>query len=378
MCGKPALSPGLLFPPRANATKSDMATVVPKRAMDSHTNPPFHTPSRRGAGATLLTGALASTNVFRMTRLFGLARPNTLAVACILASACALPCAIAQTPGTTMPNAIVRDPPRDSAHPMHNEAVWIPSGDVRLNGVMLAAAGVGPHPTVLNLHGLPGNEENLDLAQVLRRAGYNVLSFHYRGSWGSPGAFTLARGVADGVAALAFLRDPTVVARFRIDTTRLIVLGHSYGGFVAVRVAATHPHLAGLVLLAPWNPAPDVPMFMVASDKLPAAAHAAFDDVDGRLGGYTDVDLAKEIVAEGYDWHLESGAAALRHVPILVVTATHDTPDDQGAELMDALTQVRAPDVTRRSLDTDHPFSDHRIALETTILQWFANKVNAP
>src|SRR4051812_40519824 len=79
-------------------------------------------------------------------------------------------------------NAIYEDQPRDDANPTRNEAVWIPSGGIVMNGVMLVAAGSEPHPTVLNLHGLPGNEQNLDLAQVLRRAGYNVLSFHYRGS----------------------------------------------------------------------------------------------------------------------------------------------------------------------------------------------------
>ena len=209
--------------------------------------------------------------------------------------------------------------------------------------------------TVLNLHGSRQRGE-LDLAQVLRRAGYNVLSFHYRGSWGSPGAFTLARGVWPmGSPRWPFLRDPTVVARFRIDTTRLIVLGHSYGGFVAVRVAATSTPRGARPSGAVESGARRVDVHGSARQPWPRHT-SAFDDVDGRLGGYTDVDLAKEIVAPGYDWHLESSAAALRHVPILVVSATHDTPDDQGAELMDALTQVRAPDVTRRSLDTDHPF----------------------
>ncbi|MFD3266336.1 hypothetical protein [Phenylobacterium ferrooxidans] len=32
-----------------------------------------------------------------------------------------------------------------------------------------------------------GNEKNLDLAQAVRRAGWNAAAFNYRGSWGSPG-----------------------------------------------------------------------------------------------------------------------------------------------------------------------------------------------
>jgi len=110
---------------------------------------------------------------------------------------------LAQKQASNLPSAIFVDPPRDAANPTRNEAVWIPSGGVLMNGVMYAAAGSGNHPTVLNLHGTPGNEQNMDIAQALRRVGYNVLSFHYRGSWGSPGKFTQAGGVDDAVAALA-------------------------------------------------------------------------------------------------------------------------------------------------------------------------------
>src|SRR5579871_1724783 len=127
------------------------------------------------------------------------------------------------------------DAPRDTAHPSKNEAVWVPSHGVLMNGVMLAASGEEGHPTALLIHGLPGNEQNLDLAQALRRRGFNVLTFHFRGSWGSPGNFTLAGGVEDSEAALKFLEDPAIVAKFHIDLKRLVVIGHSYGGFAATR-----------------------------------------------------------------------------------------------------------------------------------------------
>ena len=73
------------------------------------------------------------------------------------------------------------------------EVLHIPSGGVEINGVAYLAAGAGPHPTVVLLHGLPGNEKNLDLAQAMRRAGWNVITFNYRGSWGSPGTFSFAQ-----------------------------------------------------------------------------------------------------------------------------------------------------------------------------------------
>jgi pimeloyl-ACP methyl ester carboxylesterase len=56
-----------------------------------------------------------------------------------------------------------------------------------MQGFMYKANGSRPHPTLLLLHGFPGNERNLDLAQAVRAHGWNVIYFNYRGSWGQPG-----------------------------------------------------------------------------------------------------------------------------------------------------------------------------------------------
>jgi dipeptidyl aminopeptidase/acylaminoacyl peptidase len=88
------------------------------------------------------------------------------------------------------PLAIATDPPPDKAHPPAMNYVRIPSGGTAINGVLYTASGAGPHPALVLLHGFPGNEQNLDLAQAVRRAGFDVLTLHYRGSCGSPGAFS--------------------------------------------------------------------------------------------------------------------------------------------------------------------------------------------
>lgn len=53
-----------------------------------------------------------------------------------------------------------------------------------LNASVYVAAGSTHHPTAIVLHGFPGNERNLDFVQSIRRTGWNVLYFDYRGSWG--------------------------------------------------------------------------------------------------------------------------------------------------------------------------------------------------
>ena len=119
-----------------------------------------------------------------------------------------------------IPAAIFTDPPADAAHPPRMEVLHIPSGGVEINGVAYLAGGAGVHPTVVLLHGLPGNEKNLDLAQAIRRAGWNVVTFNYRGSWGSPGTFSFEGNLADAKAVLAYVRAPANAAKLGIDTAQ--------------------------------------------------------------------------------------------------------------------------------------------------------------
>ncbi len=79
---------------------------------------------------------------------------------------------------------VIADPPKSPDFPARNQQLLISSNGFGMNALFFLAAGEGPKPTMLLLHGLPGNERNLDLAQAVRRAGWNVLTFTIEG----PGA----------------------------------------------------------------------------------------------------------------------------------------------------------------------------------------------
>src|ERR1700733_6094630 len=112
------------------------------------------------------------------------------------------------------------------------QSFQIPSHGALLNAFVYVAAGAGPHPVVVLLHGFPGNERNLDIAQDIRRAGWDVLYFDYRGSWGSPGEFSLSHAIEDVAAATDCLRQTAMAKLLRLDASRIVLIGHSMGGFV--------------------------------------------------------------------------------------------------------------------------------------------------
>jgi len=258
--------------------------------------------------------------------------------------------------------AIYRDPPQDKAHPARMAVLHIPTGGVEINGVAYLASGKGPHPTVVICHGLPGNEKNLDLAQALRRAGWNAITFNYRGSWGSPGSFRFAQNPEDLRAVLAYLRAGATADKLGIDATRLAVVGHSMGGWVTAMAGSQEKGLAGLVLVS----AADFGA-MGRMDRPALLKHMA-DDMES-LAGTSPEAMTDEILGAADANGLVAKAGALAATPMLVLSS-----DDGLAPQTDALvaairksggTKLRAVHVA-----TDHSWSDKRIALEARIIRF--------
>jgi pimeloyl-ACP methyl ester carboxylesterase len=233
-------------------------------------------------------------------------RPTLAALMSAALAACAFQAAHAQS---SPPAAVIADPPADKAHPAAMVYVRVPSHGELMNSVIYTASGPGPHPTVLLLHGFPGNEQNLDLAQAMRRAGFNVLTFHYRGSWGSPGAFSFASAIEDADAALAFLRDPKVAARFGVDEKRIFVAGHSMGGYMAASAAAHDPAVAGLIMISAWNIGPQSQAFHDPKARKHALDEEFADDAIPLAG--TSADALMDEAMNHPGWAFAALAPAL-------------------------------------------------------------------
>ena len=282
-------------------------------------------------------------------------RRLTLAIAAFSAVS-----AIAQS----VPAAIFTDPPADAAHPAAMVVLHIPSHGVSINGLVYQPSGPGPHPTLVICHGLPGNEKNLDLAQAVRRAGWNAVTFNYRGSWGSPGVYRFAQNREDADSVLAYLRDPANAARLGIDTRRIAMAGHSMGGWVTVHTAAHDHALIGAILIS----AADMgSMGMLPREKVVAEMAGDMES----LAGVTAESMADEVIANAKAFQFSSDVAGLSQTPLLVLSA-----DDGLAPSTDALVKEVVAEgnhnVKAIHIATDHSWSDHRIFLEATVINWLA------
>jgi len=262
--------------------------------------------------------------------------------------------------------AITSDPARDPAHPAAMYQLAIPSHDVTVFGVFYRASGGDPHPTAVLLHGLPGFEQNGDLAQTIRRAGWNVLIFHYRGSWASGGTFSFTNCVEDIHAVLEYLRAADNASRLGIDPRRLALIGHSMGGFVAGIGTVRDAAVLGVAMISAWNPG----VFVTnPSAQLDKEQLEEFRGDVGPLAGTTPEALLEEAKKNGAAWDLVGHASQWKTRPVLVVEADDFLRADDVAVAAAARKNPGAQ-VTEVQMTTDHSYSDHRIALAATLLGW--------
>ena len=273
-----------------------------------------------------------------------------------------LPMREAQTP-----NAVIYDPHPDKAHPAGMADVRIPSHGANMNAVLYTAAGAAPHPVVLLFHGFPGNEQNLDLAQAIRRAGFTVLTLHYRGSWGSPGKFSFANALEDSDVALAWLRDPATVTKYNLDPRRIFVAGHSMGGMMAASATAHDPRVAGLVMISAWDMGANGTRFSDPEYRKKQLETGFAEEVIP-LNTTPDA-LMDELAANASKWDFVDYTPDLKSRPVLILTADDGLTEDN-VRLAASLKNAGDGDVTEQHMATDHSYSDRRIALESVVVRW--------
>ena len=158
---------------------------------------------------------------------------------------------------------------------------------------------------------------------------------------------------------LAYVTQPANVTKFHIDTHHLVVIGHSMGGFLTVAALAQHPELKAGVVITEGSPVHDFADYF--------GGHP--DPADyAPLAGTSRAALQQDAKAHASAWTFAAFAQKITPRPVLDISA-NDGLRASNEALVSALKQAGSP-VTSIHFDTDHGFSDHRIALEAAILKW--------
>ena len=271
---------------------------------------------------------------------------------------------------------IFSDPPRDPRFPPSAAAPTIRSGGEDIFGLLYTAQGKGPHPTMLFLHGFPGNEKNLDLVQIFRRAGFNTMFFSYRGAWGSHGSFSFSNVLEDSLAAVDFLRSDEARTQYAVDGERIVLVGHSMGGFAAITTAAARSFVKETISLSGWNIGLDGKLFP-EDGAVAERVRGLVDDAAPRLAGTSSEALLREIAEKKDAFDLRDVVRSFDGRSFLLVGASQDgvVPTETHHELLlDAFRATDGVHVEGVMLDDDHSYSGSRVALAKILLEYLERR----
>jgi uncharacterized protein len=232
-----------------------------------------------------------------------------------------------------------------------------------------------PAPALILLHGFPGNQSSpLGLAEKLNAAGFNILVFNFQGSYLSEGEFSFENCIENVGAAIHFLKNPENMAKYNIDTSRIIVCGYSFGGAIALESAIRNNEITEIVSIA--NDDHSVSLKKTITDlefrknyqQFIAKSFGPEGPFRGNLKAQFEYNTAN---VDQFD--LVKNADKLKDRKILFIVGWQDNTcplEITTLPLYRKLLQLNAGDVSIKGFESDHRFSKKIDDITNTIFDW--------
>lgn len=257
---------------------------------------------------------------------------------------------------------VLRDIAWDNSSPAGIIELAIPSGNSVMQGFIYKANGGQKHPTLLLLHGYPGNERNLDLAQVVRAHGWNVIYFNYRGSWGSQGKFSFKNCVEDVVNVVGFCKK--YQDSLQIDTSNIVLFGHSMGGWVCLKALQELPSVKKGFALSTWDIYGELKNIKSEQEII-----TKVKEEGGEIFVLNTPAKAiyETVVKDTKYFNLSNDAKALSNKQIIMLDE-----HSNNKEIADIIKSSNEAYFDYEVWHTDHPFTNKRISLINKVLEFLA------
>ncbi|MDA3861992.1 MAG: alpha/beta fold hydrolase [Melioribacteraceae bacterium] len=269
-------------------------------------------------------------------------------------------------------NSVISDNPNpDLEFPPTMHPLIIKSKNEKLLGSYFKAAGKEKNPLLILLHGFPGNETNFDIAHAVRRFGINVAVFHYRGSWGSGGSFSISNSLSDVSSVIDHFSDKEISKQYNVENKKIILVGHSMGGFLALLTSIKYPQIKNIASLAGFN----FGFFTDYIIKNPQFLNATIEGLSQGamlVEGASGQKIYNEMLANKDEWNLVKRVTEFTDKNILLVGAEDDEVSHLQLHHYPLVESLSKNNVKLKSAiyKTGHSFSSTRIRITTEIINW--------
>jgi triacylglycerol esterase/lipase EstA (alpha/beta hydrolase family) len=243
----------------------------------------------------------------------------------------------------------------------------------KLLGTIFAHSGSKPRKTILLLHGFPGSEFAYDLGHIFLRAGWNVVSFHYRGTWGSEGEFTFQNAIDDVKNVLNILHDDSLGNGYHVDPQKIVMVGHSFGGFSALKVLSEQNMVNYAAAIAPFNIG-TLGTYLREHPEFLGEAESRMDWSANFIRNSSGKKLVADMVSHEPDFNLISFIPNYKQKKILFIGGEYDNTSEPIFHYYPFLDAFRNypfhENLTSKLLKDNHSFANTRIELAATIIEW--------
>ena len=176
----------------------------------------------------------------------------------------------------------------------------------------------------------------------------------------------------DVSSVLKYIRNDELSEEHRIDKYKIVLVGHSMGGFMALRTIVDDPVLLGAVWIAGGNIS-EFGRWAGENTKNRISYERYVQDSSAPLEGIDVEELINEVINNPEKWDLRIHAEILAKRKIFLIGASKDEEvplETHYLPLVNALNKHNPEHLTHFALETDHSFSDKRIELARIIISW--------
>ena len=248
--------------------------------------------------------------------------------------------------------------PKDSK--AFNRELIINIAEDTIVGYAFVASGEQVKETIILVAGYPGNDNNFDIAQAIRRSGKNVVHFNHRGAWGSQGVYSYSSCLEDIEYIISYLSIDSIADDLRIDLNRFTLLGRSYGGGISLIQGSQINSVQRIIAISSVN----YGELMHKYDKLEELASFR-KYMEKQIMINSDIDkFLQELLDNKKVFNVLSYKRDLADKDLLFI---EDSKKNQ-----DWIEQIENAKLV--ILESDHNFIDKRIELTDTIVSWLNQK----
>jgi dipeptidyl aminopeptidase/acylaminoacyl peptidase len=257
------------------------------------------------------------------------------------------------------------------------DEILIEREGVKLKGEFYISASGDNSPTLILLQGFPGNETDvLGLCNIICRAGINVITFNYSGTFRSQGECNWENTQEDINAVFSFIHKSGIIKKYKLDTNKVYLAGYSYGGGMALTYAAQHPEIKKIISIA----GNDHGAFMkeyIRNIELREMIDNIFEKLKAPDGpvrfaqGGTPNEISKMKINPIYD--LVKMAPSLKEKDILIICGWDDEQvkiENNILPFYRALKKEDAKKVKMIAFQDNHSFRNSRTEVAQKIIDW--------